>query len=106
MSKQFSVGELVILQYGTYYAECNGALAVVTRGLDVRWATDMTKRQEVFVQCYGVNALVTPQLSLLVRPHQLRPLKGESEKSLLRAEEEPVPGANGLRSGSTRCEPC
>jgi hypothetical protein len=90
MSKPFSVGELVILQYGTYHAQHDGALAVVTRGLNFRWATDKMKGQSVFVLCYGVKALVTPPLSFLTRPHQLRPLKGEPEKSLLRIEEEPV----------------
>jgi len=90
MSKQFSVGELAILQNGTYHAQYDGALAVVTRGLSFRWATDKIKGQRVFVLCYGVKALATPPICFLTRPYQLRPLKGEPQKSLRRIEEEPV----------------
>ncbi len=90
MSKQFSVGELVILQNGTYRAQYDGTLAVVTRGLAVRRAIDATKGCRVFALCYGVKMLVTPPISSLARPHQLRPLKGEPDKSLHRIEKEPV----------------
>lgn len=84
---QFKIGELVVMQYATYFHEYDGALAVITDMLNWRDALDLNTMQNHSFRAYGIQVLRMPECllpegkSLVAAPYQLRRL-GEPAEDL------------------------
>lgn len=88
MSHGFSVGDLVVLQHADSHFEYGGSLAVIVGGLARRAGRDMATLNSRVVLCYEVSIFAEPDVPMLVLPHQIRPLRGEPERSSLDVPEE------------------
>ena len=77
---KFKVGEMVITQHATYYAEFDGSLAVVTQPLQRKLCMDLNLKESVYGHVYQARLLVHGEPHLWFRPWQLRKL-GSGRKS-------------------------
>jgi len=90
MSRQFRVGDLVVMCNANFHLEYDGAPAVVIGALAQRRGLDLTTMEFVTVTCYDVEVLVEPARKVLAFPHQLRPLRGDPERSRALVRKEPA----------------
>lgn len=90
MSRQFHVGDLVVMCNANFHTEYDGAPAVVVGALQPRRGLDLASMEFVTVTCYDVEVLVEPARKVLAYPHQLRPLHGDPETSRALVRKEPA----------------
>jgi hypothetical protein len=74
MKNQFSIGQMAVMQHGTYHTEHDGQLAIITGALAVRRALNASTMTHENTVCYEIRVLCTPSRTLLAKQYQLRPL--------------------------------
>jgi hypothetical protein len=89
MATEFQVGQLVIMQNGTYFTECDGFLAVIIEGgknhrpmnmITLEYEAHFVYKVKVIKE---VDQFTVDNGELYVRPWQIRPLKDSDEQELV-----------------------
>ena len=89
MATEFQVGQLVVMQHGTVFTECDGLLAVIIEGAKHHRAMNLITLEYELHYVYKVkvmkevDALTVDNGELYVRPQQIRPLNDSSDKELV-----------------------
>jgi hypothetical protein len=76
---QFKLGELAVLQNASYFAEWDGALALVVGGLALRYPRNMHTMECEPLLAYKVRPLVEGAIDVTCQPYQLRKLDDRGE---------------------------
>jgi len=75
MNNTFKVGELVVMQFASYFHEYNGTPAVVIGGLQTRGVIDLNTMEDDVYDGYRVRILAGDGQIVTAKPHQLRKLQ-------------------------------